>query len=368
MPAKSSKSAALAALDYLARPEKYPPARVCVIYGDETFLKREVLEKLKQQVVGGEQEDLPVTVHDGPELLRREGQGALREVLDELATISMFGGSERMVVVEQADRFVSQYRAELERHVAREKAAGILVLDVTSWPSNTKLYKAVAASGLAVECKQPSPARIKKWLISRAKNPHQAQLDSAAAELLLEMVEPELGLLDQELARLALLCGIGGTSTVQLVQEHVGSWRTQTTWQMIDAAAEGDARGALELLDRLIRSGEEPIAMMGQISYSLRQLAAATRLYLRSERSGRRGSLKGALEQAGVKRFKLGDAEKHLKQIGRDRGRRIYPWLLEADLALKGASSAGMRARLVLEKLIVHLSKQADPRHRQTVQ
>ena len=48
--------------------------------------------------------------------------------------------------------------------------------------------------------------------------------------------------------------------------------------------------------------------------------------------------------------------------LGRERAGRLLGWLLEADLALKGASSSPPRARLVLEQLIVRLSKAAAPR------
>ena len=42
-------------------------------------------------------------------------EAQLREVLDALATVSLFGGGRRLVIVEDADPFVTQYRAELER-------------------------------------------------------------------------------------------------------------------------------------------------------------------------------------------------------------------------------------------------------------
>jgi hypothetical protein len=81
-----------------------------------------------------------------------------------------------------------------------------------------------------------------------------------------------------------------------------------------------------------------------------------------AERGKRRVELRSVLEQAGFKPFVIGKAERQLKQIGRARGKQLYRWLLEADLAMKGASSSPPRARLVLEQLIVRLSAAADPR------
>jgi hypothetical protein len=58
--------------------------------------------------------------------------------------------------------------------------------------------------------------------------------------------------------------------------------------------------------------------------------------------------------------FKLNDAERQLKQIGRPRARQLYRQLLAADLELKGYNSTKDRARRVLETLIIRLSQQAN--------
>jgi DNA polymerase-3 subunit delta len=78
-----------------------------------------------------------------------------------------------------------------------------------------------------------------------------------------------------------------------------------------------------------------------------------------ADAAGRRLSLRDALERAGFKAFTLSKAESQLRQIGRARAARLYRWLLEADLALKGASSSPTRGRLVLERLVIRLSTAA---------
>jgi DNA polymerase III subunit delta len=130
---------------------------------------------------------------------------------------------------------------------------------------------------------------------------------------------------------------------------------------MIEAALEGRAAVAIVELDRLLLAGEEPIPLLAMMSGSLRRMAAATRIIEDAESNRRRISLVDALREAGVtpKKFVLDKTERQLRQIGRGRARYIYDWLLQADLALKGGSSSGERARLVLEELIVRLSTHA---------
>jgi len=191
---------------------------------------------------------------------------------------------------------------------------------------------------------------------------HKLRISSSAAEMLLDIIGPEFGLLDQELAKLALVAGGDRKITDEMVQQMVGGWRAKTTWVMLDAALAGDAAAALAQLDRLLSSGETPVGLLGQISASLRRLAAATRLILRGEATGRRIALRDALELAGVRSFVLQKTERELRRLGRNRGSQLYHWLLEADLDLKGDSS--LSPRLILERLILRLAAAEAPSRR----
>jgi DNA polymerase-3 subunit delta len=300
--------------------------------------------------------------------------------MEELATVAMFGGGKRLVVVENADEgraprgakgdappaagaakreaepkgFVARCRTQLEDYVAKPRPTGVLVLEVKSFPSNTRLYKAVAAAGLLIDCAEPKPAVLTRWLGVWAKQTHRVELPAAAANMLVELIGPELGLLDQEIAKLALMTGDKKRITSELVAQSAGGWRVKTVWDMLDAALDGNAREALDQLDRLLAAGEQPVGLMAQIASPLRRMAAATRLVLRGEATGRRTDVRQALIAAGVVPFRVGDAEKRLRRIGRQRGAQLYRWLLEADLDLKGDSA--LPPRLVLERLLLRLA------------
>jgi len=365
--AKSStaKSGVVAALQFLAKagrgttqsagPDAQPTARVCAVFGDDAYLKSAVLAALRRQVLGGDEGEFSLTTLAGRDAL-------YRDVLDALATASLFGGGRRLVVVEEADSFVSQFRQQLEDYVARTYENGVLVLDVKSWPGTTRLAKAVAAAGLAIDCKSPNERQTKTWLGQRAKAAHSARLDAAAADAMLELLPAELGILEQELAKLALLIGEDRVIDAALVRNNVGGWRTRTAWEMIDAAADGRADVALAQLDRLISAGEKPHGLLPQMSSTLRRFASATALIETAEADRRRLPLRDALAQAGVLSFKLSDAERQLRQIGRPRAKMLAEWLLAAELAIKGYNSSDERARGELERLIVRLAAGSSPR------
>ncbi len=330
---------------FLTKPS--PPPPVCVVFGDDAFLRQQVLVALRKVVLSEEDAEISLTRFDGP-------QTELRDVLGELETVGMFGSGQRLVVVEQADSFVTKYRGELEDYAASPYPTGTLVLELKSFPSTTRLYKAVASEGGVIDANAPKGAQLVRWLAKWAQRKHAVEIATPAAEMLVDLVGPELGLLDQELAKLALATAADHGITPELVKQHVGTWRAKTAWELIDAALEGKPAEALRQLDLLLGAGEQPIGILGQISYSLRQLAAATRLIIQGEAAGSRIPLNRALEQAGVRPFVLRKAEQQLRQLGRQRGQQLYRWLLGADMDLKGATHAP--ARLVLERLIIRIA------------
>src|SRR5262245_57647573 len=140
-----AKSSTIGGLEFLSKSTQPVAAALCVVYGDEAFLKREILKAIRRQVLGDDDSEFALSAFSGP-------TAQLRDVLDGLATASLFGSGRRLVIVEEADSFVTQHRAELEDYAAKPAAGGVLMLEVTSWPSNTRLAKAVAASGVAVDC------------------------------------------------------------------------------------------------------------------------------------------------------------------------------------------------------------------------
>ncbi|TWT87737.1 DNA polymerase III subunit delta [Pseudobythopirellula maris] len=359
---KSDKS--VAGLDFLLDPAAHEPHGLCLVAGSEAFLKREVLGAMRRQVGGGDA-DFAWSAFEGD-------RAEWRDVADAISSMSLFGGGPPAALVEDADKFVSTYRDALEKFAERP-GRGVLVLELSKSIGNTRLGKMAAEHGLVIRCSAPDRGAeltafvrsAKKWLSQRAIKEHGAKIAPSALDAVFERLPTSLGVLDQEIARLALLAASdgGGKPVIDdaLVEEHVGGWRVRTAWEMIDAVADGRAADALRQLDRLLMAGEQPIGVFAQLSSTLRKFADATAVIERAEREGRRPNLREAVEGASFPRFKTADAERQLRQIGRVRAKQLHRRLLESDLALKGHNSPPARARIELERLVVSLSSHAAP-------
>jgi DNA polymerase III subunit delta len=331
-------------LTFLERPPKGKPQPLYVLHGDEDFLKRRVLDALKGWVLGADADDFALSTHPGD-------KATFAGVHDELQTVPFFG-PRRLVIVENADPFITRYRATLEKAVGDLPPTGVLVLAVKTWASTTRLARLVPDVSTIV-CKAPPASKMPAWCVHHARARHGKELSAPAAALLVELIGPEMGRLDQELAKLAVYVGARARIDAPDVDRLVGRSRAEDIWKMFGAISQGNAREALTILDRLLDEGEEPIRILGAFSSRLRQLAQAARLY----QLGR--PLAAALEEAGVPRFReaIQGAEQQMKHLGRRRLARLYDWLMETDLGLKGGSP--LPPRTLLERLVVQLARKA---------
>jgi DNA polymerase-3 subunit delta len=78
----------------------------------------------------------------------------LADVLDELRSFAMFS-SRKIVVVRDADEFVSRFRGSLEDYVAKPSSESTLVLRLESLPATQRIHKAIAAKGQIHNCNTP---------------------------------------------------------------------------------------------------------------------------------------------------------------------------------------------------------------------
>jgi DNA polymerase-3 subunit delta len=328
------------ALTFLEKAAKAKPLPLYVLPGDEDFLKRQVLQALRTLVLGPDGDEFGLSVHAGD-------KAAFAAVFDELQTAPFFG-PRRLVIVENADPFVTRHRESLEKVVGKLPATGTLVLEVKSWPANTRLAKLIDSSA-TILCKAPSAYKLPAWCVQWAAACHAKQLVQPAAELLVELVGPEMGQLDQELSKLAVYVGDRKRIDAPDVDRLVGSSRAENTWKIFDAIGAGRPGEALALLDRLLDQGEEPLRILGAFSMQLRRLAQVARL----QQQGK--SLGAALEQAGVQPFQARGVEQQLRHLGRRRAERLYDWLLKTNSGMKGGSP--LPPRTLLERLVIQLAR-----------
>lgn len=328
-------------LSFLERSDRLKPQPIYVLPGDEPFLKRHVLNALKTQILGPEPDSFALSTYPGD-------KASFAAVRNDLTTLP-FLSPRRMVVIDNADPFVTAERKKLEKYVAEPSPTGVLVLDVTSWTSTTTLAKLLDKG--TITCKTPPVGRLAEWCRKWCKSQYGKEIDPRAAQLLVDLVGADMGMLDQELNKLSLYVGTAEQIENADVDRLVGNSREQSTWQIFDLIGAGKPAGALAHLDRLFAQGDDPIKLLGAFAYQLRKMAMTNRLVQQGVPVGE------AMNQAGVPGFPAArqGIEQQMRHLGKRRLDRLYDWLIQTDLGIKGSSQ--LPARTQLERLVIWLAR-----------
>lgn len=329
---------------------------VIVAYGDDDFLRKESVHRVLQ--LANVEQDEPKR-YDGDEC-------KWIDVHDELATMSLFATSERRIaVVNNADELLKKSRPQLEKWCSAPAQSSMLIMELPTFPSNTKLFKLVADKGWLIDCGLPtgggrsktvSMPEVQKWLLAWGSSRHGLKLTGPQSLQILTAVGTDSGILHQELAKLALYADDSGSLAGDTIRQHVGTWRTRTMWEIADAVADGRIADALRDLERVFAGGEAAAAVVPQIAWSLRRFGNAAHLILQSKRTGQNLSAQAAISQSGFWGNDAKLADERLRRIGLKRASRITEWLLELDLKIKGSHSTPQRAQFALEELCLRFA------------
>lgn len=332
-------------MDFLGKTPKGKPPPCVVVFGDDEFLRREGRLRVRQWVLGPEPDEFALTTYAGDAC-------DYRTLHDELFT-QPFTGDCRFVIVEDADKFVTTYRKQLERLVQAPSAVGVLLLDVRTWTSTTLLAKAVESQGLALEANSPKIQHTPSWCVKWAQSRHQKKITREAAEWLVDLVGAHLGLLDQELAKLATFVGARPEIERKDVDRLVAGTRAETGFLLLESAMSGQLARTMEMLDRQLATGESPDGIYYMVAWQLRRLTQVARRIVAGLNPA------AAMQEAGVASFATGITMDQLRHLGRPRMLLMYRRILQTELDLKGGSC--LPPRTVLERLLVDLAVKSNP-------
>lgn len=242
-----------------------PP--IAVFDGGSEYFKAKLTQRLVRELFP---QGLPeVRRFQGPRAETDAGELPLRAVLDELRTPSFFA-PRRLVVVESADAFVAAHRDDLAPFAKSGFSVGhlLLVLD-RDLDRRTRFAKALSERGWIVSCAEPydrpppwdtrTPpweSDLSRWLVELARS-RGLEIDIETAFLLHERVGTDLGVLDEEVEKLATYLRQSGARRIdaESVRAVCGELRESTVFEVVDAFLERRRRDAFEAAERLFSRG-----------------------------------------------------------------------------------------------------------------
>jgi DNA polymerase-3 subunit delta len=192
----------------------------------------------------------------------------------------MFGGA-KLVVLRDADEFISRFREQMENYVGSPSESTILVLRCKSLPSNQRIYKLIAKVGQIIRCEPPKQDALAGWIMRHAKDAHGLTVPIDAANQLADLIGVDLGKLDSEIGKLALMA-TGGKITADAISHTVAFQREQDIWKLTDMLSSGNIKATIQLWRQLLQT--DPSSEFRAATWLTIWLERLTRVRLMSEK------------------------------------------------------------------------------------
>lgn len=330
------------ALNFLTKIKSTTRQPVYVLSGDEPFLKKQSRDAIRKFVLGDGDGEFSITTYEGDKI------EDISPIRNDLETVSFFSPV-RLVEIDNADDFISDHRAALERYLQKPSQVGVLVVEVKSFPETTNLAKMLPDEA-KISCKSPKDWELAGWCFKWARAKYQKSLDKNAAELLVMYVGTSMGMLANELEKLATATGDRSDILPADIEEYVSRTRAAEVFKILDHVGDNKPDKAILILNQLLEQGVEPLAILGPLTYSLKRLAAIDRFVSEGQ------PLAKAMDSAKIMAWPQAreTISRQLKHLGRNRLQMLSEWIAETNINLKGGSA--LPDHVVLEKLLVKLA------------
>jgi DNA polymerase-3 subunit delta len=335
--------------ELLSRLKKGKPVPAIVLLGEEPYLRDICRAQLIDRYVAEAARTWAVSRFSAE-------RGDIQSALDQAQTLPMLS-PQQVVFLEEAEaieEFADKKRddavKQLETYFADPAPFTILVIEATHLDQRMKLAKLLTEKSLVVQVglgDDPNQRNAAAVALARSLAKEQGlEFAAGAAEDLAECVAADLQRLKTEIDKLGTFAGNRKLIRREDVSLMVISGRAATVWEMAEMLASRQPKRALDFLDRLLRDGEEPLQMLGAMSWMYRKLVEAS-------------EVKGAVN--GWQAARALQMRPEQAELAVQNARRISkPRLLSGLRALQRADDRLKRgsedARAVMEFLITELT------------
>ncbi len=344
-----------------------PSVQLTLIYGDAALLIERAVDELVEAILPGEARRYGLTAVD-------LAQASVGQVALQVHTGSLMAAT-RVVELRNVDALKAAEQTELAGTLGTLTAGVYVIMTASATrqeiskgsPVAAKLRKLVEEKGQSAAFVTPFDREMAEWAMAEAQRVGK-RLDRGTAERLVEMVGRDHARLSSELQKLACYVGDAPHITSDDVTQAGSRSAEASSFDLVDAIAEGDARRALAFLPDLVPSQNAQsaaIPLLGMIARHLRlmwQAAYLARCGSPVDRGTRVGPEVAAMlpEQQNVLQsarssFVAKKLARHARTLGDREVALALQKVLYADRALKGQTDEHLDPRLVMDRLVTEL-------------
>lgn len=270
------------ALAELKAGKKYP---VYLLWGEETFLREDLLAKMKKQAAGSNEDECGITVLHGKNL-------SAESIIEAVDTVPFFS-AKQLVIVENWHRWRADKQNGGEKPKPDEQrfidyindkipAYSCLVFTCSEKvDKRKKLYRAVEAAGAVVELSPLKGRALERWMTQTIKEMGKEMEPDVLSFIISEAgtsAGADLSLLRQELTKIALYTGKRVSISKDDVQKIITRTPESSVFMLVDAVGQRQLDNALQLWEDLKVNGQEPLKLLNLLARQIRLIWQAKQL------------------------------------------------------------------------------------------
>ncbi len=247
----------------MAKQNKIKP--IYVIAGKDPALVKRQAQDCLAQCLPADQHNMGLLSLDGNE-------AQISQVLDELRTLP-FLSDRRVVLIREADSFVSQNRPALEHYFEQPCDTATLILAVGTWQKTTKLAKKLSSMGELITIDPPKPWQMPAEAVTYAQDRYQRKLHLTAAQLLVELTGDDWARVCNEIDKLVIFADQAKSLTVEHIEQLIGHNRVYGAFDVIEALSQGNRTEAVKRLRNMFSEDKNAqYTVVGAFAYHVRRL------------------------------------------------------------------------------------------------
>ena len=208
------------------------------------------------------------------------------------------------------------------------------------------VLKAASRYGKVEEYRAPKGVALERWIKDKATE--LGMRITLGAQTALASALPDLQTLANELEKLSLFVGKGGTIDEQVLRQMSFVSKQDDVFEMTSAAARRDTKGALLQLQRLMDGGTAPEGILPLLAWQVRTLIQVRDMLDRKVPDNYMA------EKAGLSDFVVRKTLGQARQFSMNKLLQIHRSLLELDHAVKTGRA---EADLSIDALVVEMCR-----------
>lgn len=256
----------------------------------------------------------------------------------------------RITATGTRDSLKEEFEEALVKYLDNPSPSSVVIFVADDFDKRRKTAKILSEKAVAVEFKQLEDEDALHWARGRMKE-LGFDHEEGAVRLLVNLAGDDLRRLANEIEKVATATLPDKIITAEKVEQLVGNSRELSNFELMDYLMSKNKKKALEILEKILDDGAEPLMLLGLIANNFRRLMLAKEMMEQgTDRS----------EVSRVLRLPYRKQEEFLASARRtDVGAiaRIMERLAETDLAIKTSKGGGgpTGARLQIEVLVCEL-------------